>query len=171
MKNLNKKSAALLIAVAVLLLATISGTLAYLTDRTEAVTNTFAPTQVKTEIEEDFDGKIKSSIVIKNDAKSIKVYIRVALVGNWVNKDGQITRPWDGTFTLGENWVKSTTDGYYYYTKPVEAGDSTTDLLGSSIEATTENGETLVITVIHQAVQAEGIEATSAQDAFAKAAK
>lgn len=169
MKNLNKKTAVLLIAVAVLLLATVGGTLAYLTDRTEEVTNTFTPTQVKTEIDEEFDGKIKSSIVIKNDANSIKVYIRVALVGNWVNENGQITRPWDGTFTMGEDWEY--VNGYYYYTKPVEAGGETTDLLESSIEASTENGETLVITVIHQAVQAEGMGATSAQDAFTKAAE
>lgn len=154
MKNLSKKSAALLIAVAVLLLATVGGTLAYLTDRTDELTNTFTPTKVDTEIDEEFDGSTKSQIIISNASDSIKVYVRVALVGNWVNAEGKIVRPWDVSFTLGRNWVKHT-DGYYYYTQPVEAGQATTNLLGTGIEASIENGETLELTVIQQAVQAE----------------
>lgn len=157
MKNLNKKSAALLIAVAVLLLATVGGTLAYLIDRTDELTNTFTPTKVDTEIDEEFDGSTKSQIIISNASDSIKVYVRVALVGNWVDAEGNIVRPWTpkANMKLGSDWVKHT-DGFYYYTSPVTPGGSTSNLLGENITDTDpKTGETLELTVIQQAVQAE----------------
>lgn len=162
MKKMNLKSALLLTAVAVMLLVAVGGTVAYLTDRTEEVTNTFTPSDVETEIIEDFNGSVKKSIVISNASNSIDVYIRVALVGNWVNNADEIIRPWEPeeNMPLGNFWVKY--GDYYYYTKPVAPGNSTSNLLGLKdgnqyqIQATpTESGETLEVTVIQQAIQAE----------------
>lgn len=153
MKKMNLKSALLLTAVAVMLLVAVGGTVAYLTDRTESVTNTFTPTKVHTEIDEEFDGDTKSEIIITNAADSVKVYIRVALAGNWVNAAGDIVEPWTPRFTLGSDWVAY--DGFYYYTLPVEPGKPTSDLLGSDIKASTTDGKTLEVTVIQQAIQAE----------------
>ena len=152
MKNMNKKSITLLIAVVALVLVTVGGTLAYLIDSTDPVTNTFTPSQVKTEIDEEFDGSAKSEIIIKNADSSIKVYVRVALVGNWV-KNGEIVEAWTPNFDLGENWTQK--GGFYYYKKALEPGESTTDLLKTSITASTTGDKTLEVTVIHQAIQAE----------------
>lgn len=74
------------------------------------------------------DGLTKKNIVIANDGKS-DIYIRACLVGNWLNKDGQVLASWSengdtcGTFTpagfpaaLPAGWKKAP-DGFYYYTK------------------------------------------------------
>ena len=54
MKKINKKTLALLIAAALLLTITVSGTVAYLVDSTGAVKNVFEPGKVPPLIQEDF---------------------------------------------------------------------------------------------------------------------
>lgn len=158
MKNNKKKSILLLITIAALLLAAVGGTVAYLVTSTDPVVNTFTPASVDTEIDETFEDNVKSSIKVINNG-NIPVYVRVAVVGNWV-KDGKVVDSWTPGFTVGEDWDEGG-DGYYYYTKPVEAkvGDTpgvTTDLLGSSIEAAPRaDGTILEVTVIQQSIQAE----------------
>lgn len=160
MKNNKKKSILLLITIAALLLAAVGGTVAYLVTSTDPVVNTFTPANVKTEIDEEFNGSVKSEIIINNTG-NIPVYVRVAVVGNWV-KDGKVVDSWTPSFTVGSGWDEGG-DGYYYYTKPVEAkvGDTpgvTTDLLGSSIEAAPRaDGSILEVTVIQQSIQAEPV--------------
>ena len=151
MKKFNKKSLALLIVAALLLTITVSGTVAYLVDSTERLVNTFEPTSVTTSTEETFDQQTKSSVVINNTG-DIPVYIRVAVVGSWM-KDGQVVDDWKPDFEVGADWQQR--DGLYYYTKPIPANDKTTDLLGSSITATTQDGAVLTVRVISQAIQAE----------------
>jgi hypothetical protein len=49
------------------------------------------------------------------------------------------------------------TDGFYYYTEVVNPGERTSDLLESTIiGATKADGSYLVVTVVHQSIQAEG---------------
>ena len=156
MKNVNRKSIVLLICVTLLLTFTVSGTVAYLVDASGPVENVFTPANVKTDIEESFDGNTKSSIKIVNQG-TVAVYVRVAVIGNWVNDAGKVVAPWTGTFDLGSGWIKGT-DGYYYHQAPVAANGKTSELLGSSItEADALEGTHLVITVIHQSIQAEPI--------------
>lgn len=164
MKKLNSKSILLLIAAIMILTVSVAGTVAYLAAVTGPVVNTFEPTEVDTEIDEDFNGTTKSKIVISNPAgdnkdNKIDVYIRVALVGNWVNQDGEVVAPATDSeisFTIGTDWVKSDSDGYYYYKNKVAPGGATSNLLGSSITASVKaDGSYLSLTVIQQAIQAE----------------
>lgn len=169
MKKLNTKSLVLLVCVALLLTCAVGSTVAYLVDKTDSITNTFTPAKVTTTIEEDFDGETKSRIQIKNEANSINVWVRVAIVGNWV-KDGQIVAPWTGPVDYNTTDWSLESDGYYYYNSVVEPGKSTTNLLKTQITAgTREDGAHLEITVIHQSIQSDGIDAENAQAAFAKA--
>ena len=155
MKKLNKKSLALLIAAALLLTIAVSGTVAYLVDSTGSLVNTFTPTTVNGEIDETFTDNVKSEIVIQNPKtdKSISVYVRVAVVGNWY-KGNEITAAWTPEFTLGADWQKI--GDFYYYKYVVNPGNATSDLLGSSISGTNADrpGEHLEVTVIQQSIQA-----------------
>ena len=151
------KSSLLLIAVAALLVAAVGGTVAYLVTNTSSVVNTFTPANVHTEIKEEFDGTNKSSIKVENKG-NIPVYVRVALVGNWCKNEGGntvIVDAYTPNFSLGNGWIKGN-DGYYYYTTPLGAGGTTSDLLGTSItESVRADGARLEITVLQQSIQAE----------------
>ena len=155
----HKKSLLTIILVAILLTSAVSGTIAYLKTSTGTVTNQFNPTEVTSEIVEEGwsdNGTQKSSVVVKNTG-STSAYIRAAVVGNWCNGAGEIVEPWNGTITPSENWSNGS-DGYYYYTKVVPVGQTTTNLLSSPITTETRtDGTHLVVTVVQQAIQAEGM--------------
>ena len=71
MKKLHRKGIVLLIALALLLICAVGGTVAYLSVGTGPVTNTFTPAELDTVIVEDFgetyDGVLKSSIKVQNN--------------------------------------------------------------------------------------------------------
>lgn len=159
MKKFSKKVLVLLIAATMLLTVGVGSTVAYLVTNTGSITNTFTPGEVNTDITEEFENNVKKSIIITNTTNSnVAVYVRVAIVANWV-KDGQIVAPWDGTIELGENW-KTGSDGYYYYTQSVAVGGKTSNLLKTPIEEKVRaDGSCLVMTVIHQSIQAEPTDA------------
>lgn len=148
-----RKSITLAILVVLLLTFAVSGTIAYITTKTESVENVFTPAEVKTEIEEDFNKETKSRIQILNKG-NIPVFVRVAIVGNWVDANGNIVKPWEGTVDYDEStWTLK--DGYYYYNTAIAAGDKTSNLLQSAITTSANDGLKLVVTVIHQSIQAE----------------
>ena len=160
-----KRSLMAVILVIILLTFAVSGTIAYLKTNTGTVTNTFTPTKVDTEIVEGFvegtNETVKSSIKVVNSnaADAIPVYVRVAVVGNWYNEQGEIVSPW----TLPESslnkdaWTKI--GDYYYHKNPVAVGGYTANLLGNgaTIAKTDTNHPNLhlEVTVIQQAIQAE----------------
>lgn len=149
------KSSLLLIAVAALLVAAVGGTVAYLVTNTSSVVNTFTPANVHTEIKEEFDGTNKSSIKVENKG-NIPVYVRVALVGNWCDSNGNVVEPWNGSVTINSPDWSTGGDGYYYYTKPLGVGGKTSNLLENPISASARaDGAHLVITVLQQSIQAE----------------
>lgn len=93
----------------------------------------------------------------------------VIKLANWY-KDGKVVAPWsdyDGLF-INSNWQRGS-DGYYYYNGTVAA--NTTVTLFTAYTATDgPDGAHLEMDIISQVIQAEGMGATSAQDAFSKAA-
>ena len=86
------------------------------------------PTTVDVEITDKVEGKKKSEVVTKNTGNK-DAYLRVVIVGNWVNNSGQIVAPWDdsqGTFVgLGGNgeWAEGD-DGFWYYKHAVAPGEA-----------------------------------------------
>lgn len=169
-----RKSLVLIAMVALLLTFTVSGTIAWLAASTDEVVNVFTPGKIDTEIDEpDWDGKTKATVQVKNTASTIPVYVRVAVSANWV-KDGVIVKPWDGTIDHDEtNWEYNAEDGFYYYNKILPAGQTTENLLDKPITYTSDEvpveGAKLIMTIVHQSIQAEGMGATGPVDAFAKA--
>ena len=152
-----------LVALLVLLCCTVAGTLAYLVDSTDPVTNTFTPASVSTEVNEDFDGITKSNVTIKNTG-NIDAYIRATVVVNWADKDGNVyggAVPEKGTdYTepvLQDGWIK--VGDYYYYTSAVPAGDSTGKLFAPIKQLTTckDTNYGLQITILADGIQSEPV--------------
>lgn len=160
-RNLNKLQL-LILSLLVVTTVTVGGTVAYLTTKTEPVTNTFTPSKVTGEVTENFDGEVKKNIQVKNTG-DIAVYVRVKLVTYRVNEKnehigGVATIP---DFTLGTDWVKH--GEYYYYTVPVEPNHSSaslTDKNGIKLrEYDDADGGKQVIEVMAEVIQSEPAEA------------
>lgn len=151
MKNM-KKSLLLLTAVVVLLMASVGGTVAYLATQTESVTNTFTPANVSTDVTDEINGNIKKNVKVTNKS-DIPVYIRVAVVANWM-KDGNVVAPWSdyGGLGISNDWIQI--GGYYYYRTPVAAGAEVT-LFNSYAATGGPDGAHLEMDIIAQAIQAE----------------
>ena len=135
--HLNGRLTAMVIATVMLLALAIGGTVAWLTDTSPAVVNTFTPSHVSCEVEETFNNKtgVKSKVQVKNTS-DIPAFIRVKLVTYRTNDAGQHI---GGTasvpnFQPGTNWVLH--EGYYYYTQPVQPQNFTGILIE---EITLEN--------------------------------
>ena len=144
------KSSALIIALALILVLAVGGTVAYIFTQTDPVINTFTPSEAKITITEETNDNQKTEITVKNTSTGVPVYIRVALVANMIDKDENVTGAASvPTFTLGKDWIKGS-DGYYYYTEPVPVGQST----GNLLKAPMELSENMQVVVLADAIQA-----------------
>lgn len=166
MKTMKKKSILMLAMMVLLLTVTVSGTIAYLAASSDEIVNTFTPGGTDVEIEEpDWDGQTKEDVTIKNTG-SIKAYIRAAIVVTWESTtegstDVLGTVPVEGedyklTLATGTGWTKLQSDGYYYYTTAVEAGEYTGILVDECIQLKeAPDGYALHVEIISSSVQAE----------------
>ena len=144
------KSSALIIALALILILAVGGTVAYIFTQTGPVINTFTPTEAKITVDEETSNNQKTSITVVNNSTGVPVYIRVALVANMIDKDENVTGAASvPNFTPGDNWILGN-DGYYYYTEPVPVGGSTGNLLQSSMTL----DENMQVVVLADAIQA-----------------
>ena len=175
MKNQKMKSMLMLATAALLLTLAVGSTLAYLLDTTPTVSNTFTPAKVTCKVNEPGwtdGGSTKTNVSITNTG-TVYAYIRAAVVGNWYNAAGNIIAP--HTVDLGtlDGWTKGS-DGYYYHTAPVAPGENTSKLISSYTPVRPEGVPTdahFEMNIISQAIQAEGMGAASAVEAFAIAAQ
>ena len=147
-----KKLPTAAIAIFLVVIMAIGGTVAYLMDRTDSVINTFKPASSGITIEEEVKENCKTEIAVKNTG-DIGAYIRVSLVANYYDENGNIT---GGAaipnFTLNsEKWFLGN-DGYYYYKQPVAADDVTDNLLASESKMQLEDN--MQVTVLAQSIQA-----------------
>lgn len=146
-----KKASALTIAIILILVMAIGGTVAFLVTHTDQIVNTFQPTDVTCEIIEDFnaDKTVKKSAVVENTGK-IPAYIRVAVVANTVDAEGNITGAADVRDKLASSgWTE--VNGYYYYNGVVQPKETTADILGADgIDLTG-----IQVTILASAIQAE----------------
>ena len=150
--------AMMVLSVVLLLGVAIGGTIAWLSTKTTPVTNTFTPAEVTCEVTEQFDGKKKTNVNVKNTG-NIAVYIRVKLVTYRTNDKGQHI---GGTaklpeFTPGKNWVKH--GEYYYYTLPVSPGEKPEANLADSMTLEKSykdaDGGKQALDVMAEAIQSE----------------
>lgn len=156
------RATAMLLATVMLFALAVGGTIAWLIDKDRPLVNTFDPSKVTCEVQEKFDGKVKSDVNVKNTG-DIDAFIRVKLVTYRTNDAGQHI---GGTaalpqFTLGANWVEY--NGYYYYTLPVAPGGKPATKLTDSMTLTESyddaDGGHQSIDVMAEAIQSVPAEA------------
>lgn len=165
----------LLVSILALLVGIVGSSLAYLITQTGSVENTFQPSKVTCEIQEDFSqgGSEKKNVQVKNTGDT-DAYIRAALVFTWVDSQGNIApvavKESDYVLVLGTGWSAKQTDGFYYYKTSVAPGEKTSNLVDSisRVEDAAPEGYTLCVDVIADAVQAKG-EASNGNKAVVEA--
>ena len=149
------KRFALLLALVLILVGTVGGTVAFLATHTDPVVNTFTPGKVTCQVEEKFNGTAKSEAVVRNTG-NVPAYIRVAVVGNTMD-GSNVTGAYDVSSNLDTTkWTKGT-DGYYYYNGEVPAGETTSDLISTDIPL--PDGKQ--VTILASAIQSTPAEAVN----------
>ncbi|MFL2096500.1 hypothetical protein [Marinilactibacillus psychrotolerans] len=132
-------------------------TYAYLQDSTPAVTNTFTPGKVATEIEETFDGSEKKDVKIEN-TENVPAYLRAAIIVNWVDADGDYAAEvpvLDEDYEIVINntdWFEK--DGYYYHKTAVDPGKSTSVLINIAKPLKEKEDYSLSIEILGSGIQA-----------------
>ena len=130
----------------------VSGTLAYIFTNPISIENIFNPSKVSSAVVENDGEPVTGRVInIGSEKKDVKIqntgdteaYIRVVVVVNWKNEDGTkvlAQKPSENDYTINWNvngeatekvWAKGS-DGYYYYTSPVPAGEATGVLINSA---------------------------------------
>ena len=147
----SKKSLTALIALILIICLAVGGTVAFIVTQTQAVKNTFTPSDVTVDIQEDFDGSVKKNVNVKNTGDT-DAYIRVKLVSNIQDNDGNVLRAAPlGVISLGNDWIDGG-DGCYYYKNVVKVGQSTSNLLADGASITLTDGQ--VVEVLAEGIQA-----------------
>lgn len=169
---ISKKAIVLLLSLSLLLTAALSTTLAYLVSNPVSVVNSFTPARVDSSVVETISGATKNDVKIQNDG-DIPAYIRAKVVFTWQkteNGETYILPAGNGDYSI--NWKKTNwtdgKDGFYYYNQQVPAGE-TTDVLFTECSpvAKAPEGYSFCVEIICDAIQADGMGATSAENAWA----
>lgn len=152
------RATVLLMAILMLIGVAAGSTVAYLITETDNVANTFTYGQVSCAIHEDFTDKTHKKDVQVENTGNVNAYIRATYVINWLDKDGNIAASvpsnYTCTVTIHKNnkWVQGS-DGYYYYTSPVEPGKMTDFLLDCKVDHPENTEYTLSVEILATAVQ------------------
>lgn len=147
------RKTALILSLCLIFALAVGTTFALLKASTAPVENTFTAAKSDIKIDEDVTGGQKKSIIVKNTGTAVS-YVRVKLVMNWVDGDGNVSaEPVNITPSITGNWFEQ--DGIYYYKMPVAAKDFTTNLLKTPItQDAAPEGYHLEVTVLAESIQA-----------------
>lgn len=126
---------------------------------TDKVENNFKPAQTSIAVKETFNGTTKSNVYIANTGNTSAprgpaVYVRVKLLSYWYAQNSNhivAKSSWAPSFTPGTDWVYI--GGYYYYRKPIEAGQNTSNLISSITLSVDSEGNRQVLEILAEAVQ------------------
>lgn len=167
-----RKRRAAVLAVALVGVLAVGGTVAWLTDETDEVTNVFGPAGVPVTVVEKFEKGVKSDVRIQNEG-NVDAYVRAYVAINWVDDKGNIVVDVPGDYicdpanplakAVANGWAKGS-DGYWYYLTPVEPDDfddkTYADMTGVLIESVKQTGPdnayALQVDIVAQSVQADG---------------
>lgn len=153
----NKKAVAFFVLIIAVTILVIGSTIAYVIAKTNSLENRFTPPNLDIEIGQS------NTIVNSGD---IPVYVRVALVSNWVNTtDGSTLSTAPNVvyvFADPDQWVQGS-DGFYYYKKPLAATASIRTLESATItnDTTIPDGCKLQVQVLSSAIQSTPAEAVA----------
>lgn len=165
----SRKALFALVSVLVLVFAAVGVTVAYLQTQTDPLKNEFTPAKVSCDVEEAFDGNVKSNVSIRNTGDT-DAFIRVAIVANWVQtgKNSSVTsvyaqQPvlgvdytvvWAGGVEDNANWLQDD-NGFYYYKNAVKPNGATDTLIQEcTLIGEAPAGYRLAVEIVASAIQA-----------------
>lgn len=149
------KSLTLIISLVALCAVAVGGTLAWLFDSSEKLENEFYIPDAKIDIEEKFVDNEKTNVGVTNIGKT-EVYVRVMLVETWRNSGDQVVAKPEGAvvnYEFGSDDWKKGPGEYYYYTKPLDVGDTTPNLIDKATCTVPEGAALMDLEVVAQAIQ------------------
>ena len=157
----------LVICLILLLMISVGGTIAFVVTHTSEIRNTFTESVVKCEVDETFKDNVKSNVSIKNTGDTT-AYIRAFVNVTWMNESGQVASvsPKSTDYMIEystSGWLKGS-DGYYYYSLPVQPNDKTAVLINSCrlLEtASATDGYYLSVEIVCSAIQSTPISVVS----------
>lgn len=163
MRRRTRKKKVNVAVIAVLFLCIIAGTVggayAYLTAKTDPISNEFVPAKVSCLVEEDFAEGVKSNVKVRNTG-NIDAYIRAVVVATFVSEDGKVlaTAPKESVDYFiqwgDDGWIKGQ-DGYWYHTKLVKPEETTVLLIESAYELSVPDGYRLHLQILATGVQSD----------------
>ena len=163
MRRRTRKKKVNVAVIAVLFLCIIAGTVggvyAYLTAKTDPISNEFVPAKVSCLVEEDFAEGVKSNVKVRNTG-NIDAYMRAVVVATFVSEDGKVlaTAPKESVDYFiqwgDDGWIKGQ-DGYWYHTKPVKPEETTVPLIESAYELSVPDGYRLHLQILATGVQSD----------------
>ena len=164
----HSKNITLITLVLLLVCVTAIPALAWLTAKS-VVKNEFQIGNGDVVINETTNDSVKQNVNFTNNG-NVPVYVRANVSIYWKDKDGNImaTVPAENTdyditwFGTDSGWVKGI-DGVYYYTKQLEVGKTTPDLIQSVTDkvhkARYNDGRTFYVDIASQSLQTTPAEA------------
>lgn len=150
---------ALLISVITL---SAGATLAHIFIQTKAAANTFTPAEVSCDVDEEFNGSIKTDVKIQNTG-STDAYIRAAIIVTWIDENNNVyaqkpvnDRDYTIKFSdeLNSNWLIDK-NGFYYCKTPIAPNSETPQLISECkvIDGTEPEGYRLSVEIVASAIQ------------------
>ena len=157
----------LVICLILLLMISVGGTIAFVVTHTSEIRNTFTESVVKCEVDETFKDNVKSNVSIKNTGDTT-AYIRAFVNVTWMNESGQVASvsPKSTDYRIDysdSGWLKGS-DGYYYYSLPVQPNNKTAVLINSCelLEtASAPDGYYLSVEIVCSAIQSTPVSVVS----------
>ena len=157
----------LVICLILLLMISVGGTIAFVVTHTSEIRNTFTESVVKCEVDETFKDNVKSNVSIKNTGDTT-AYIRAFVNVTWMNESGQVAsvNPKSTDYMIEystSGWLKGS-DGYYYYSLPVQPNNKTAVLINSCelLEtASAPDGYYLSVEIVCSAIQSTPVSVVS----------
>ena len=160
--KMTRKALILSIAATVVILATVGATLSYVFDIEGPIINIFRKSYVESEVVETVDSGVKKNVSIKNTG-DVPAYIRATVIVNWMDSAGNVSgvapvagRDYTINFDLSHGWKKSS-DGYYYFTRPVDPSATTGVLVTSCtpVSGAAPAGYGLSVEILGSAIQSK----------------
>lgn len=166
-KTRSTKFIALLVSMVLLVVGAVGGTVAYIVAHADPVENVFEATSVPCEVEEKFDGQVKTDVKIENQG-NIDAYIRAKVVITWQDKEGNVAaqvpvenEDYTIEYAGDDKWFQK--DGYWYCSEAV-APDETTPILIARCEPVKEkvpDGYYLSVEILAESIQSSPDDAAS----------
>lgn len=155
--NTEKKELLIVGLATILAIGLITAVAAYYLQENRGEEASYEMAYVSCEIQEDFNGQQKNSIIVKNTS-NVPAYIRVRLISYWQTPSGKIagrSSP-ELKVTAAEGWTSEGKD-VWSYSEPVEPGTSTPNLLSTPLYLQTDGeGYIQVVKVLAEAIQTDG---------------